>query len=49
MQSYRKFLVLEESYIQSLFIQLFVLGKYDPNLFEPVILNPLAKVFKLKI
>lgn len=49
MQSYRRFLVLDQSYVNSLYIQLFVLGQYDPKLFEPVIIDPLAHVYKLKI
>jgi len=32
----------------SVFIQLFVFENYDKSLFEPVILNPLVKVYKLK-
>jgi dolichyl-diphosphooligosaccharide--protein glycosyltransferase/undecaprenyl-diphosphooligosaccharide--protein glycosyltransferase len=49
MKSYNTFLVLDKKMYDSLFIQLFVLENYDKNLFEPIILNPLAKVYKLKI
>jgi len=48
MQSYNSFLVLDESMFNSVFIQLFVLDNYDKELFELVINNPLAKVYKLK-
>jgi dolichyl-diphosphooligosaccharide--protein glycosyltransferase/undecaprenyl-diphosphooligosaccharide--protein glycosyltransferase len=48
MQSYGTFLILDERMYNSLFIQLFVLENYDKNLFELVIADPLAKVYKLK-
>ncbi len=48
MKSYNKFLVIDTEMYDSLFIQLFVLENYDKELFEAVILNPLAKVYKLK-
>lgn len=32
----------------SLFVQLYVLENYDPELFEATMLTPLAKVYKLK-
>lgn len=49
MKNYNKFLVLDEKMYNSTYIQLFVLENYDRNLFESVILTPLAKVYKLKI
>ncbi len=48
MPTYGAFLLLDEKMYQSLYIQLFVLENYDSNLFEPVILTPYAKVYKLK-
>ncbi len=48
MRSYNTFLVLDEKMYNSLYIQLFVLGDYDKDLFEPVIDSPYAKVYKLK-
>ncbi len=48
MQSYGSFLVVDESLYNSLFIKLFVLEDYDKELFEPVIMSPYAKVYKLK-
>jgi len=33
----------------SLFIQLMVLEEYDKSLFEEIIMNPYAKVYKIKI
>ncbi|QSZ41444.1 peptide-binding protein [Sulfurimonas aquatica] len=49
MKNYNQFLVLDKKMYNSLFIQLFVLEEYDGSFFEPVILNPLAKVYKLKV
>ena len=48
MQSYGSFLLLDESMYDSLFIQMFVLENYDKSLFEPLIMTPYAKVYKLK-
>jgi len=49
MKSYNTFLVLDEAMLNSTYIQLFVFENYDKSLFEPVILDPSSKVFKLKI
>ena len=49
MKNYNKFLVLGEKLFNSLYIQLFVLENYDSKYFEPIILTPLSKVYKLKI
>jgi len=48
MQSYNRFLLLDEEMFHSTYIQLFVLGRYDANLFEPVIISPMASVYRLK-
>lgn len=48
MKSYNKFLVMDQQTLNSTYMQLFVLENYDPELFEPVILTPLAKVYRLK-
>ncbi len=48
MKNYHKFLVLNDKLYNSLYIQLFVLEQYDKDLFVPVVLNPLAKVYRLK-
>ncbi|ADR35073.1 Oligosaccharyl transferase STT3 subunit [Sulfuricurvum kujiense DSM 16994] len=49
MASYNQFLVLDDYYFNSTYIQMFVLENYDKNLFQPVILSPLTKIYKLKI
>ncbi len=48
MQSYNSFLIVDEDMYNSLFIKMFVLEEYEKELFEPVILSPYAKVYKLK-
>jgi dolichyl-diphosphooligosaccharide--protein glycosyltransferase/undecaprenyl-diphosphooligosaccharide--protein glycosyltransferase len=48
MQSYGAFLILDEKMYNSSYIQLFVLENYDKSLFEPVIMTPFAKVYKIK-
>jgi undecaprenyl-diphosphooligosaccharide--protein glycosyltransferase len=49
MKSYNRFLILDEGMLNSTYIQLFVFENYDRDLFEPVIMNPMAKVYRLKI
>lgn len=49
MKNYNQFLVVDDAMYNSSYIQLFVLENHDERVFEPVILNPLAKVYKLKI
>ena len=49
MASYGQFLVLDDYYLQSQYIQMFVFEQYDKNLFEPVVMSPMTKIFKLKI
>ena len=49
MQSYNTFLILDEDSFNASYIQLFVLENYDKQVFEPIILDPYAKVYKLKI
>ncbi len=49
MASYNRFLVLDESLLNSTYVQLFVFENYDKSLFEPVTMDPMAKVYRLKI
>lgn len=49
MADYETFLVVDEDTYNSLYIQLMILEEYDKALFEKVITNPHAKVYKLKI
>lgn len=49
MANYNTFLVLDDASYNSMFIQLMVLEEYENTAFEPVVLNPNVKVYKLKI
>ncbi|MDD2384702.1 MAG: STT3 domain-containing protein [Sulfurospirillaceae bacterium] len=49
MQAYNTFLVVDEAMLNSSYIQLFVLERYDERFFEPVILEPAVKVYKVKM
>jgi dolichyl-diphosphooligosaccharide--protein glycosyltransferase/undecaprenyl-diphosphooligosaccharide--protein glycosyltransferase len=49
MASYGQFLVLDDYYLNSTYIQMFVFEQYDKNLFKPIILSPLTKIYQLKI
>lgn len=49
MASYGRFLVVDDFYLNSTYFQMFIFERYDKKLFEPVILDPLSKVYKLKI
>ena len=48
MKNYNTILIVDNKMYNSLFIQLFVFENYDSDLFEPVVLNPLVKIYKLK-
>jgi len=48
MRNYRRILLLDDRAYRSTYVQLFVLENADPDLFEPVILSPMAKVYRLK-
>lgn len=49
MPSYNQFLVVDDYFFNSTYIQMFVFEQYDKNLFQPVVLSPLTKIYKLKI
>jgi len=49
MRDYHKVLIMDNRLFNSTYIQLFIMENYDPNLFEPVILTPITKVYRLKI
>lgn len=49
MASYGRFLVLDDFYLNSTYIQMFVFEHYNSALFEPVLRDPMTKIYKLKI
>lgn len=49
LDSYGIFLVLSDEMLNSVYIQMFIFDNYDKNLFEPVIMSPWGKIYKVKI
>ncbi|SFZ98427.1 Oligosaccharyltransferase PglB [hydrothermal vent metagenome] len=48
MKSYGQFVVMDSETFNSTYVQMFILGKYDKNLFELVVSSPYSKIYKLK-
>jgi len=48
MKSYGQFIVMDEKTFNSTYVQMFMLEKYDKNLFELVVSSPYSKIYKLK-
>jgi len=49
MKSYNRFVVMDIETFKSMYVQMFILGKYDHDLFELVISSSYSKIYKLKI
>lgn len=48
MKSYNTFIVMDTETFNSTYVQMFMLEKYDHNLFELVVSSPYSKIYKLK-
>jgi len=48
MKSYGKFIIMDNETFNSTYVQMFILGKYDKNLFELVVSSPYSRIYKLK-
>lgn len=48
MKSYGQFVLMDEETFRSTYVQMFILGKYDPELFEPVVSSPYSRIYRLK-
>jgi hypothetical protein len=48
MKSYGQFIVMDSQTFNSTYVQMFILGKYDKELFELVVSSPYSKIYKLK-
>jgi len=48
MKSYNKFILLDTKTFNSAFVQMFILGKYDKNLFDLVVASPYSRVYRVK-
>ncbi len=48
MKSYGQFVVMDTETFNSMYVQMFMLEKYDHDLFELVVSSPYSKIYKLK-
>jgi len=48
MKSYGRFVIVDNTTLNSLYVQMFILGKYDKDLFELVVASPYSRIYKLK-
>jgi len=48
MKSYGQFIIMDDETFNSMYVQMFILGKYDKDLFELVVSSPYSKIYKLK-
>jgi hypothetical protein len=48
MKSYGQFIVMDLETFNSMYVQMFILGKYDKKLFELVVSSSYSKIYKLK-
>jgi dolichyl-diphosphooligosaccharide--protein glycosyltransferase/undecaprenyl-diphosphooligosaccharide--protein glycosyltransferase len=48
MKSYNKFIVMDVETFNSIYVQMFILGRYDKELFELVVASPYSRIYKLK-
>ncbi|HHS92426.1 MAG TPA: peptide-binding protein [Campylobacterales bacterium] len=48
LQSYGQMVVMDRKTYESAYVQMFMLEKYDKNLFELVVSSPYSKIFKLR-
>jgi len=48
LKSYGQFVVMDTETLNSMYVQMFMLGKYDKELFEPVVSSAYSKIYKLK-
>ncbi len=48
LKSYNKVIVMDKETYKSTYVQMFMLGKYDKELFELVVSSPYSKIYKVK-
>jgi len=48
MKSYGQFILMDAETFGSTYVQMFILGKYNPDLFEPVVSSPYSRIYRLK-
>ncbi|BCD62557.1 dolichyl-diphosphooligosaccharide---protein glycosyltransferase [Nitratiruptor sp. YY08-26] len=47
-KSFGEALLADDMYLHSTFFQMYLFDKYDPELFEPVIISPWMKIYRIK-
>ncbi len=48
MKSYGRFVVMDAETFRSMYVQMFMLGKYDKNLFELIVSSSYSRIYKIK-
>ena len=48
MKNYNQFILMDRKTYDSMYVQMFILGEYDKELFELVISSPYSKIYRLK-
>ena len=49
LKNYDRVLIMDKEMYDSTYIQMFFLENYDENYFEPVIISPWSKVYRIKV
>ncbi|BCD60565.1 MULTISPECIES: STT3 domain-containing protein [unclassified Nitratiruptor] len=47
-RSFGEAILADDYYLKSIFFQLYLFDKYNPKLFEPVVMSPWMKIYKIK-
>jgi dolichyl-diphosphooligosaccharide--protein glycosyltransferase/undecaprenyl-diphosphooligosaccharide--protein glycosyltransferase len=47
-QTYRTFIITDVKTFRSMYVQMFLLGRYDKRYFEPVVVSPYTRIYKVK-
>jgi dolichyl-diphosphooligosaccharide--protein glycosyltransferase/undecaprenyl-diphosphooligosaccharide--protein glycosyltransferase len=48
MKSYKRFVIMDNTTYNSAFVQMFMLGRYDKNLFDLVVASPYSRIYRVK-
>ena len=49
LKSYGRMVVMDNRTFNSMYVQIFMLGHYDKHYFEPVVISPYSRIYRLKI
>jgi len=48
MKSYNRFVIMDNTTYNSAYVQMFMLGRYDKNLFDLVVASPYSRIYRIK-